>query len=172
MSCCTPNRALRINAHFALRKFVHSAPGTNASDLPVGRRLRCRIRVPCPALLIKIFLFFRNANQMYISLRPASTRGAARDRHERGAGCGGRFGAFDEWRARRTAKTCGSDAPTLASSLRRHPASDGGKKARLTRKSTKETVKTIARGMPGVSGVTVVTNSSCFLFSHARLRAH
>src|SRR5579872_5648974 len=31
-----------------------------------------------------------------------------------------------------------------------NPASDGGKKARLTRKSTKETVKTIARGMPGV----------------------
>src|SRR5579872_6700773 len=53
-----------------------------------------------------------------------------------------------------------------------NPASDGGKKARLTRKSTKETVKTIARGMPGVSGVTVVTNSSCFLFLHARLRAH
>jgi hypothetical protein len=54
---------------------------------------------------------------MYISLRPASIRGAARDRHERGAGCGGRFGAFDEWRIRRTAKSCGPDAPTLASSL-------------------------------------------------------
>jgi hypothetical protein len=29
--------------------------------------------------------------------------------------------------------------------------------------STKETVKTIAQGMPGVSGVTVVTNSRVFL---------
>jgi len=29
-------------------------------------------------------------------------------------------------------------------------------------KSAKETVKTIARGMPGVSGVTVVTNSRVF----------
>jgi len=31
--------------------------------------------------------------------------------------------------------------------------------------------KTIARGMPGVSGVTVVTNARVF-YHHARLRAH
>jgi hypothetical protein len=37
-----------------------------------------------------------------------------------------------------------------------HLGNDGGKKARLTGESTKEPVKTIARGMPGVSGVTVV----------------
>jgi hypothetical protein len=29
--------------------------------------------------------------------------------------------AFDEWRVRRTAKPCGPDAPTLASSLRSNP---------------------------------------------------
>jgi hypothetical protein len=34
----------------------------------------------------------------------------------------------------------------------------------VTRESTKETVKTIARGMPGVPGVTVVTCSCAFLF--------
>jgi hypothetical protein len=44
------------------------------------------------------------------------------------------------------------------------------KKARLTEEITKETVKTIARGMPGVSGVTVVTNARVF-YHHARLRA-
>jgi hypothetical protein len=32
--------------------------------------------------------------------------------------------------------------------------------------------KTIARGMPGRSGVTVVTTLVCFFISHARLRAH
>ena len=32
--------------------------------------------------------------------------------------------------------------------------------------------KTIARGMPGVSGVTVVTMLVCFLFLHMRLRVH
>ena len=36
----------------------------------------------------------------------------------------------------------------------------------VTGESTKETVKTIARGMPGVSGVTVVTNSCAFYFAH------
>jgi hypothetical protein len=37
--------------------------------------------------------------------------------------------------------------------------------------SAKETVKTIAQGMPGVSGVTVVTTLVCFYHLHTRLRA-
>jgi hypothetical protein len=37
-------------------------------------------------------------------------------RHECGTGCGGRSCAFDEWRVRRTAKSCGPDVSTLASS--------------------------------------------------------
>ena len=65
----------------------------------------------------------------------------------------------------RTAKSCGPDAPTLASSFAdRNPRGDGGKKARLTGESTKETVKTIARGMPGDSGVTVVTMLVCSFY--------
>jgi hypothetical protein len=65
----------------------------------------------------------------------------------------------DEQRSRRTAKSCGPDIPTLISSERqclRIAAYDGGNKARLTEEITKETVKTIARGMPGETGVTVV----------------
>jgi len=42
-------------------------------------------------------------------------------------------------------------------------ADDGGQTSPVTGESTKETVKTIARGMPGVSGVTVVTNAACLL---------
>jgi hypothetical protein len=45
-----------------------------------------------------------------------SHRGAVRDRHGRGTGCGGRVGAFDEQRWMRTAKSCGPDVSTLASS--------------------------------------------------------
>ena len=41
----------------------------------------------------------------------------------------------------------------------------------VTGEITKETVKTIARGMPGDSGVTVVTNARVTTL-HARLRAH
>jgi hypothetical protein len=35
----------------------------------------------------------------------------------------------------------------------------------VTGESAKETVKTIARGMPGLSGVTVVTNSRVFFYT-------
>src|SRR3954469_12513960 len=40
-------------------------------------------------------------------------------------------------------------------------------KSPVTGESTKETVKTIARGMPGVSGVTVVTNARVFYTTRA-----
>ena len=38
--------------------------------------------------------------------------------------------------------------------------------ARLSGETTKETVKTIARGMPGETGATVVTNSCVLFFTH------
>jgi hypothetical protein len=51
----------------------------------------------------------------------------------------------------RTAKSCGPDIPTLISSPEvMILTGDGGKKARLTRESTKEAVKTIAQGRPGI----------------------
>src|SRR5205823_11319531 len=71
-------------------------------------------------------------------------------------------GAFDEQHVRRTAKSCGSDAPTLASSRRKYFRWRRWQQSPVTGKSTKETVKTIARGMPGYSGVTVVTILVCF----------
>ena len=43
-------------------------------------------------------------------------RGAARDRHERAVGCGGRAACEGRTLASRTAKPCGPGAPTLASS--------------------------------------------------------
>ena len=45
--------------------------------------------------------------------RPVPSKGAARDRHGRGAGCGGRGCAFDERRLMRTAKSCGPDASVV-----------------------------------------------------------
>jgi hypothetical protein len=42
-----------------------------------------------------------------------------------------------------------------------HLAGDGGKQARLTRKSTKETVKTIAQGRPGETASTCGDYNSC-----------
>jgi hypothetical protein len=73
----------------------------------------------------------------------------------------------DERRLRRTVKSCGPDAPTLASSLRvlcrpyrvrtkRQSASDGGKKARSPGRVRNKPLKPSRAGMPGDSGVLVV----------------
>src|SRR5882724_12505385 len=71
----------------------------------------------------------------------------------------------------RTAKSCGSDAPIVGVKSAIRSAGDGVKK-RGHRGEREVSRKTIARGMPGRSGVTVVTNSyACFIL-HARLRAH
>src|SRR6266403_2605086 len=71
----------------------------------------------------------------------------------------------------RTAKSCGSDAPMLASSLREEAQATVSNKPGH-RGEREVSRKTIARGMPGVSGVTVVTTLVCFFILHARLRVH
>src|SRR6266852_3133729 len=72
----------------------------------------------------------------------------------------------DERRLLRTAKSCGPDAPTLASSLRRHvgptglrqpiSADDGGKQARSPGRARRKPLKPLRAGMPGDPGATVV----------------
>src|SRR6266513_2624695 len=72
----------------------------------------------------------------------------------------------------RTAKSCGSDAPMLASSLREEAQATVSNKPGH-RGEHEGNRKTIARGMPGETGVTVVTTLVCFTYHlHARLRAH
>src|ERR1700728_2093761 len=68
---------------------------------------------------------------------------------------------------KRTAKACGPDAPTLASSRWKQFCRRRRQPSPVTGESTKETVKTIARGMPGVSGVTVVTNARVYYTTRA-----
>jgi hypothetical protein len=81
-------------------------------------------------------------------------------------------GAFDEQHVRRTAKSCGSDAPTLASSWRKYFRQTTVTTKPGHREEHEGNRKTIARGMPGYPGVTVVTMLVCFFILHARLRAH
>src|SRR5437667_1167633 len=68
----------------------------------------------------------------------------------------------------RTAKSCGPDAPTLVSRLRMlcRPyrvrmqckfANDGGKQARSPGRARRKPLKPLRAGMPGDSGVLVVT---------------
>jgi hypothetical protein len=62
----------------------------------------------------------------------------------------------------RTVKSCGSDASTPASSLREDAQTTVTNKP--DRRGEREiSRKTIARGMPGDSGVTVVTMLVCFV---------
>ena len=76
--------------------------------------------------------------------------------------------AQDERRKKRTAKSCGPDAPMLASTRDNalHCAGTGARKPD-SRGEREETRKTIAQGMPDDGVVPVVTNSSCF-FTFAR----
>src|SRR5450759_1058122 len=72
----------------------------------------------------------------------------------------------------RTAKSCGPDAPTPASSLRRHvgptgcdtaiSADDGGKQARSPGRARSKPLKPLRAGMPGDPGATVVTTLVCY----------
>ena len=62
----------------------------------------------------------------------------------------------------RTAKSCGPDAPTLASSFADFSAQRRWQESPVTGESTKETVKTIACGNAGCSGVLVVTTLVCY----------
>jgi hypothetical protein len=129
----------------------------------------------CPVPIEKIFRFARRANHLYKPAPSRLTRGAARDRHRRRDGMRWTQAALlTRARILRTAKSCGPDIPTLMSSWRQCYALRWRRRQQspVSGASTKETVKTIARGMPGVSGVTVVTNSCAFYTLRARLRAH
>ena len=106
----------------------------------------------------------RRPDTAHIDAIPRSKkRGASRSSRTLGAGCGGRGGASDE------GACCGRRSRVVLTPRRwrQVPESkllrgDGGKQSPVTEESAKETVKTIARGMPGVSGVTVVTNACAF----------
>ena len=68
-----------------------------------------------------------------------------------GAGSGGRGCAFDEGRVKRTAKSCGPDAPMAGVKLAMmlsHHAGDGDKQAGSRRGEHDISRKTIAQGRP------------------------
>ena len=79
---------------------------------------RANHRSACPAPLAKIFRCSFHPNHFYNYRHPGPHGGAFRDRHERRAGDAmDAGGAADESATLRTAKSCGPDAPTLASSF-------------------------------------------------------
>jgi hypothetical protein len=102
----------------------------------------------------------RRANQWFLFARPcARSGGAFRDRHERWVrDAMDALASPDERRQARTAKSCGLDASTLASSRRGSiHAGDGGKKARSPERARRKPLKPLARGKPDVFGGPAVT---------------
>jgi hypothetical protein len=140
-------------------------------DLPVGQF--------CVESPLQKYFCFHTLQITSRTFRIPSHRGAYRDRHGRGMGCGGRgsvlratglqggfFESVSDQRAggremlQRTAKSCGPDAPTLASSsrscvgptgLRQNlSADDGGKQARSPGRARRKPLKPLRAGMSGV----------------------
>src|SRR5258707_9288878 len=121
----------------------------------------------CPAPFAKIFLFSPDANQFTESRRPVPQRGVSRSSRTRGGM------RWTRQRARRTRPEADGEVVSFW-----HP--DAGVKLAeatpLTTVSIKRghrgeheiSRKTIARGMPGETGVTVVTMLVCFVLLRTR----
>src|SRR5579872_71164 len=136
----------------------------------------CRRHLICPSCQSVAGNFACGVGQIRSIFPPVLLphEGRLADRHERwDKDAVDAFGAKDERANKRTAKSCGLDIPTLISSLRDDDlAGDGGKKARLTRESTKETVKTIRAGNAGEAARPVVTEARVlFCFVHGAVGA-
>jgi hypothetical protein len=86
-------------------------------DCPTGKSVR-PFDPACLALFSKIFPFAADPNQIYIVSRPVPEEGRLAIVTDAGRDAVDADGAFDEWRVKRTAKSCGPDTPTLVSSLR------------------------------------------------------
>ena len=152
----------------------------------------------CPAPFAKIFLFPPDPNQFTDSHRPVPQRGVAhvinvghgmrwtRRHWARMSDCRAGFPVSGHWRAgrkmlKRTAKSCGSDAPRLASSFaeasrpnraltKPYPQDDGGKTAWSPRRARRKPLKPLRGECRAESGGPVVTTLVCLLhILHARL---
>jgi hypothetical protein len=121
--------------------------------LPVGLICRNPTALPLPP------------NHRQISCCPVLTkRGASRSSRTLRRDAVDAGGATDESADLRTAKPCGPDAPTLASSFAKQFARRRWQESPVTGESAEETVKTIAQGRPDETGEPVVTTLVCFLF--------
>jgi hypothetical protein len=159
---------------------LSSSRGGRVASLARADRLFCLRQInpagkspkTCPALRAKIFRFAFHPNHLPIRRRPvplsegrlAIVTNAGRDAVDAG-------GALDEGAGMRTAKSCGPDAPTLASSSRGivFRESEGGKKARSPGRARRKPLKPLRGECRVFPGVLVVTNACAFYTTHAAI---
>jgi hypothetical protein len=145
-------RASVTNCQSALR-CRHASPqnfrfysGETPKICPTGKSLRFSVSFLSSPSAKNISLSPSGKSNLQLApSRPA--RGALRGRHERWVRDAVDVdGAVDERRLMRTAKSCGPDAPTLASSSRKATfAGDGGKKARSPGRARRKPLKPLRR---------------------------
>jgi hypothetical protein len=122
----------------------------------------------CPVLLAKILRFCSPSIDGFFCVVPPHKRGVSRSSRTLRRDAVDALALQDEGRAKRTAKSCGPDAPTLASSFAGSiPAQATVAKKPGHRGEREGSRKTIAQGVPDCFGVPVVTNSCVFCF-HTR----
>jgi hypothetical protein len=131
------------------------------------RNLLNRINVICPVQphLQKYFRFHLTQISS-LSRAVLSPRGAARDRHGRGTGCGGRGGLQTNALARGRRSRVVLTPRRWRQVWRSDPRDDGGKRARSPGRARSKPLKPLRAGMPGDPGATVVTNSCAFYTAH------
>ncbi len=112
---------------------------------PSGKITGAVFRPACQAHCRKIFLFYGSENHpIYFPVHP--TEGRIAIVTDAGLDAMDAGGAFDEGACWRTEKSCGSGAPTLASSSRKATfADDGGKQARSPGRARRKPLKPLRR---------------------------
>jgi hypothetical protein len=103
------------------------------------------VEAPCPSPRAKIFDCRRRANHCFNSARLTADEGRVAIVTNVAVGCGGRVSCARRTQLSRTVKSCGPDAPTLASSFAGRLAGDGGKKARSPRRARRKPLKPLCR---------------------------
>ena len=116
----------------------------------------------CPVPSQKIFRFAADPNQIHNSRHPVPTEGRFAIVTDVGRDAVDAGGAADESANLRTAKSCGPDAPTLASSWWDFSAGDGGNQARSPGRARRNPLKPVRGECRAFSGVTVVTNARVY----------
>jgi hypothetical protein len=132
-----------------------------------GERMRAMRKLPVVPICRNPTALPLPPNQPQIRIIPSREEGRIAIVTKRGAGCGGCGSAGRRTALMRTAKPCGPDAPTLASSLAEFSARRRWQESPVTGESTEHAVKTIAQGRSGEPGGPVVTMLVCF-FHFAR----
>jgi hypothetical protein len=155
----TSDRALKAEL-FDLTTQRHRSAGQAAAR-------RANQRFACPVPLAKIFLFSPYPNHFICTAVP-SHRGATRDRHGRGTGCGGRGR-----RQRRERLIRGRRSRVVLTPRRwrqvggSNSADDGDKKARSPGRARRKPLKPLRGECRAFSGVTVVTNARVYYTTRA-----